>query len=59
MVEGKKLALGILKQVMEEKLSDANVEVVVVTPIIGKDGHQTGDFHRLSKEEIAPLLTDL
>lgn len=58
-MEGEKLALTILKQVMEEKLNDVNVEIVTVTPKIGVDGHQTGVFHRLTKEEITPLLTDL
>nr|AEE63023.1 unknown [Dendroctonus ponderosae] len=59
LVEGEKLALTILKQVMEDKLNDTNVELVVVTPKTGEDGHKTGVFHRLTKDELTPLVADL
>ncbi|VDN34456.1 unnamed protein product [Cylicostephanus goldi] len=39
--EALKVALAILKQVMEEKLNSANVEVVVIKPV--KDSK--GEFH--------------
>lgn len=43
------LILDILKQVMEEKLSSNNVEVVTVTP---------GDmYHVLTKEELEEVVT--
>lgn len=33
LIEAEKVALSILKQVMEEKLTAANVEVVTITPV--------------------------
>lgn len=42
MVEAQKVALGILKQVMEEKLCSTNVEIVTVTP--KEDGERRFTF---------------
>lgn len=36
--EALKIALGILKQVMEEKLNSANVEVVLIKPCLDSKG---------------------
>ncbi len=44
-------ALTILKQVMEEKLSSTNVEVVTVTP--------EKFFHMYSKDEVEEVIKDL
>jgi len=43
--------LTILKQVMEEKLSSTNVEVVTVTP--------DKFFHLFSKEEVEEVIKDI
>ena len=50
--EATKLALQILKQVMEEKASSTNVEVAVV-PIA------TNKFEILSAEQIEPIIAQL
>lgn len=39
LAEGLKIALGILKQVMEEKLNAANVEVVAIKPCLDQNGN--------------------
>jgi 20S proteasome subunit alpha 5 len=49
--EAVKIALNILKQVMEEKLGSTNVEVCQVTPEAG--------FRKLSKEEIEAVIATL
>ena len=46
--DGKKMALEILKQVMEEKISDTNVELATVT---AADGYKLYD-----KESLATVL---
>ena len=51
MAEATALSLKILKQVMEEKLSSANVEVATVTAEAG--------YHILSKDEIEAVITTL
>lgn len=50
--EAKKLSLSILKQVMEEKINEVNVEVGVVPT-------STGKYVVLSKEELKPLVDGL
>ncbi|XP_011557776.3 proteasome subunit alpha type-5 isoform X1 [Plutella xylostella] len=47
--EAIKSALTILKQVMEEKLSENNVEVVTMTP--------EGMFHMFTREQLAELIS--
>uniref|UniRef100_A0A915DXW7 Proteasome subunit alpha type-5 n=1 Tax=Ditylenchus dipsaci TaxID=166011 RepID=A0A915DXW7_9BILA len=59
LVEAEKLALTILKQVMEEKLDSSNVEVVTVTPVMDGKNHQSGLFHRLDKDELEALVSDI
>jgi len=61
LLEAEKLALSILKQVMEEKLTAANVEVVTITttdeeicPV--KQKVQTGKFTRLTEEQVRQLI---
>lgn len=58
-MEAEKLALSILKQVMEDKLDSTNVEVVVLTPVVDVGGVKRGKFHRLCNEELQALVTDL
>ena len=48
--EALKSSLGILKQVMEEKVSSTNVEVAVVT----KDG-----FKRYPQEDVEKIISSL
>ncbi|VDN56378.1 unnamed protein product [Dracunculus medinensis] len=59
LVEAEKVALTILKQVMEEKLTSSNVEIVVITPTKDEKGRKTGRFERLSKEQLETLVNDL
>lgn len=49
--EASKCILGILKQVMEEKLTEINVEVATVTPDM--------KFHMFSKPEVEEIIKDL
>jgi len=49
--EALKSALSILKQVMEEKLNSANVEVATVTP--------SQNFHMFSKEEVEAVIATI
>lgn len=51
MKEALKTALTILKQVMEEKLSSANVEVAAVTP--------DKPFHMYTKEQVEEIIKEL
>lgn len=50
--EAKKLALEVLKQVMEEKLSSTNVEMAIVTK-------EDPTFRLLTREEIETLIGEL
>jgi len=59
LVEAEKVALSILKQVMEEKLIAGNVEVVTITPYEDAQGQKTGLFTRLSKESLEVLVAEL
>lgn len=49
--EALKIALTVLKQVMEEKVSGSNVEVAAVTPEKG--------FYRFPQNEVEAIITDL
>lgn len=49
--EAIKSALTILKQVMEEKLSENNVEVVTMTP--------QSKFHMYTREQLAEVIKDI
>lgn len=49
--EAIKSALTILKQVMEEKLSENNVEVVTMTP--------DSLFHMFTREQLAEVIKDI
>ncbi|KOB77224.1 Proteasome subunit alpha type [Operophtera brumata] len=49
--EAIKSALTILKQVMEEKLSESNVEVVTMTP--------GAMFHMFTREQLAEVIKDI
>ncbi|VDO26320.1 unnamed protein product [Onchocerca flexuosa] len=59
LVEAEKVALSILKQVMEEKLTSSNVEIVAITPVKDSKGRLTGKFERLSKERLDTLVAEL
>jgi len=59
LVEAEKVALTILKQVMEEKLSAQNVEVVTVTPKTDEDGRTSGVFRRLTEAELDTLIEEI
>ncbi|EJW88004.1 proteasome subunit alpha type [Wuchereria bancrofti] len=59
LVEAEKIALSILKQVMEEKLTSSNVELVAITPMKDSKGRLTGRFERLSKERLDILIAEL
>ncbi|VBB27416.1 unnamed protein product [Acanthocheilonema viteae] len=59
LVEAEKIALSILKQVMEEKLTSSNVEIVAITPMKDSKGRLTGRFERLSKEQLDKLIAEL
>lgn len=49
--EASKCVLGILKQVMEEKLTETNVEVATVTPDL--------KFHMFTKAEVEDIVSNL
>ena len=51
LADAQKMALEILKQVMEEKISDANVELATVT---AEDGYKLFD-----KESLGTILESL
>lgn len=49
--EASKCVLGILKEVMEEKLTETNVEVATVTP--------DTQYRLLAKSEVEAIIADL
>lgn len=49
--EATKAALKILKQVMEEKLNETNIEVMSMTP--------EAKFHMFTKEELQEVIADI
>uniref|UniRef100_A0A0N5AZD4 Proteasome subunit alpha type n=1 Tax=Syphacia muris TaxID=451379 RepID=A0A0N5AZD4_9BILA len=57
--EAERMALSILKQVMEERLTSSNVEIVTITPRTDEEGRLTGEFKRLSEKELEELINDL
>jgi len=57
LVGAEKMALSILKQVMEEKLTSSNVEIVTITPSAANAS--VGEFRRLKQADIEQLITDL
>lgn len=54
--EASLLALRTLKQVMEEKLDEHNVQLAVVTPKVSKDGRPSGQFKILEESELKGLV---
>lgn len=64
LLEAQKLALTILKQVMEERLTAKNIEIATITiteDLIEpeKQKVQSGRFHLLSEQEISDLILNL
>ncbi|VDK80962.1 unnamed protein product [Litomosoides sigmodontis] len=59
LLEAEKITLSILKQVMEEKITSSNVEVVAVIPTKDDKGRLTGSFERLSKEQLDVLISEI
>ncbi|CAI4227137.1 unnamed protein product [Auanema sp. JU1783] len=57
--EALKVSLAILKQVMEEKLNSANVEVVVIKPKEDEKGRQIGTFERITNTELDEVIGSL
>jgi len=51
LLEAQKMALTILRQVMEEQLSSTNIEVALVT--------KENNFHMLAKEEVQTLINQI
>lgn len=54
--EASLLTLRVLKQVMEEKLDEHNVQLAVVTPRTANDGRPSGQFRLLSETELKGLV---
>ena len=50
------LTLRVLKQVMEEKLDEKNVQLAIVTPTKSGDGRMSGKFRILKEDELRPLV---
>lgn len=50
------LALRVLRQVMEEKLDENNVQLAVVTPRTARDGRQSGKFEILGNARLKALV---
>jgi 20S proteasome subunit alpha 5 len=57
--EALKVAMTILKQVMEDKLTSNNIEIVTITPTTDKNGKLTGEFKRLTNDELQALVGEL
>jgi 20S proteasome subunit alpha 5 len=53
------LTLRVLKQVMEEKLDEKNVQLAVVTPRQTHDGRASGQFRILSETELKALVDEM
>ncbi|KAK0529732.1 proteasome component pup2 [Tilletia horrida] len=54
--EASLLTLRVLKQVMEEKLDEHNVQLAVVTPRTNKAGRPSGQFRILPESELKSLV---
>jgi len=57
--EAQKIALSILKQVMEEKLTSVNIEMVTLVPAPDAEGRPLGKMQRMNKEELDALVAEL
>ncbi|CAJ0578118.1 unnamed protein product, partial [Mesorhabditis spiculigera] len=57
--EALKVVLGILKQVMEEKLAASTVEVVVIKPAVDEKGRKIGAFERISDAQLETVINSL
>lgn len=57
--EAEILCLRVLKQVMEEKLDENNVQLATVTPRTAKDGRQSGQFGIMSTTELQALIAEM
>lgn len=57
--EAQLLTLRVLKQVMEEKLDEHNVQLAQVTPRTAKDGRPSGKFSILSEAELKVLVEQM
>nr|CAD2128417.1 unnamed protein product [Meloidogyne enterolobii]CAD2166582.1 unnamed protein product [Meloidogyne enterolobii] len=58
LAQAQKVALTTLKQLMEEKISNKNVEIVIIKPEM-EDGEMTGKITWLNEEEIGQALVGL
>ncbi|CAK5116003.1 unnamed protein product [Meloidogyne enterolobii] len=58
LAQAQKVALTTLKQLMEEKISNKNVEIVIIKPEM-EDGEMTGKITWLNEEEIGQALIGL
>jgi 20S proteasome subunit alpha 5 len=52
--EAQKLALKVLKQVMEEKLDESNVQLAQVTKV--EEGGKSGGFRILKESELKNII---
>lgn len=50
------LTLRVLKQVMEEKLDEKNVQLGLVTPKKSKDGRPSGQFKIMAETDLKALV---
>lgn len=57
--EAEILCLRVLKQVMEEKLDQNNVQLATVTPRTAKDGRQSGQFAIMKEEQLQALIAEM
>lgn len=57
--EAEILCLRVLKQVMEEKLDQYNIQLATVTPRIAKDGRQSGQFGIMKEEQLQALIAEM
>ncbi|SNX87900.1 probable PUP2 - 20S proteasome subunit (alpha5) [Melanopsichium pennsylvanicum] len=57
--EAEILCLRVLKQVMEEKLDQNNVELATVTPRTAKDGRQSGQFAIMKEDQLQALIAEM
>lgn len=57
--EAEILCLRVLKQVMEEKLDENNIQLATVTPRTAKDGRQSGQFGIMKEAELQALIAEM
>lgn len=57
--EAEILCLRVLKQVMEEKLDQNNVQLATVTPRTAKDGRQSGQFSIMKEDQLQALIAEM